>query len=432
VIAPDQLAKLATSTLEFGTEGLKTFNAAKEREAQTAARHESLDFYRQENEKNRAHDRELYLLTRQGDAAARRDEHVLRLDRKMFARFVENYPLHRPGTLHDNVRLVIPALEQVPVVLISPPSSMSDPTWRTLGDQVSWMLMDLKSSDDQFFIQVAERSFSWPNGDLFAHDLYDLSVIVLRADVVRGQLVVHLGGCNLGGPARHQALHQVAWQHLPPSKWFTPERVSFLESTSHSGFRDQEGTSEEARTVKLQMEWAERIAAVAAIIAVDAFHLLARTNYHELTDDALQLLGPEAGVPPRFEPVDMLADPAYHLLHVARRQLRAGAVGEATNTVGEALAVLALKPGGDPAADVQVARASGRLEPWHVEMLQEIRALPEGARVVALSEDDLARPADRAPAGRRAAPSTPTARRGRPVPITKRPPDPSEREGRGT
>ena len=66
------------------------------------------------------------------------------------------------------------------------------------------------------------------------------------------------------------------------------------------------------------------LAMVGIVTAIDAYYLLRRRGYREHLDESLAVLGPGLmSCRPPIPPND-LADPAFHLMHHAKRQLRVG------------------------------------------------------------------------------------------------------------
>jgi hypothetical protein len=81
----------------------------------------------------------------------------------------------------------------------------------------------------------------------------------------------------------------------------------------------------------------------ATVAAADVYYLGIRARYPQKFDHAVAMLGPDAlpdwptdlGVP-----IEQVADPAFHLLYVASRQLTRGLVQEALFTIRKSLATL--------------------------------------------------------------------------------------------
>ena len=263
--------------------------------------------------------------------------------------------------------------------------------------------MDLLVTQElEFMSVVADRWMSWPHAALIRHDLQDVPTIVVSAALINKNLVLRLGGCNLGGDDVIRPFRQLLYAPLPSSVFWTEARLAALESTSRNAFQRPPADTADFERL-LQLEWAARTALVGVVAAIDAYFLLRRRGYREHLDDAAALVSPEvalAGTPSRE---GALADPAYHLMHRARRQLAAGAHAEATANVCEALRVLAGDEDRPPDEAVLAALSAGRLESWHRAMLEELDvAAPGGAVVPATVMAALRRPppvidADEAP-----------------------------------
>jgi len=195
---------------------------------------------------------------------------------------------------------------------------------------------------------------------------------VVATQVVDEKLAVRLGGCNLGGEPAVRTWHQLAWLPLPGPAFWTPSRLEMLEATSTNGFqRPSELQTAEAQR-QLRLEWAGRLAVLGVIAAVDAYYLLRQTGYEERVDAAAAMLGPEAAPIAFPMPAGSLADPAYHHLHEAHRQLRLGNRTGAKTSVTTALDVLAGSHQSNPGRAISLAKSSGRMKEWHVRLLLEL------------------------------------------------------------
>ncbi|MFN0281221.1 MAG: hypothetical protein ACKVZ6_04555 [Kineosporiaceae bacterium] len=78
--------------------------------------------------------------------------------------------------------------------------------------------------------------------------------------------------------------------------------------------------------LEVNHELASRIVTLCVVTAIDAYYLMRRGGYEEQIDQAMEIAGVGADDWPSdlaLEP-DLVVDPAYHLLHSAKRQGRRG------------------------------------------------------------------------------------------------------------
>lgn len=335
---------------------------------------------RQDADRRRAEDhqhaRELYV--RHGED--RRAEIALtaraaeNIDAQRFLR--KRYPLEEgPGSLRASVRLLRTPAGSAPPLVLFTASDDTDPFWQRLLWRTRSALHPVENVGDAHF-RKTRKFMEWPHTDLITHDLYDLVALVVSVEVVTNKLEIRIGGYNLGGdnPLRHMT--QVVSTFLPGTDYFTSERLAALEASAGDGFRRPTGADVAAELRDLQMEWATRIAAVVVVAAVDAYHLLRRIGYREHIDQALDRLDSTMPAPTSLPlSADVLADPAFHLLQHARRLKAHGQTTLARRCAAQAVRALGDAPTASVDEAARKARTENRLEPWHLELLQQIRPL---------------------------------------------------------
>ena len=355
---------VVTAAFAFMGKAMDARKARIEVEGQDRFRRELLDWEERKRADDREFERESYVQARQD----RMDDERQRDRSRVELRY---YPFKGgPGVLRDSVRLTYEdAATMPPVVLLVPTGQHVDDVWRSLPASVESSLMPFQNRN-VLFARLADRWTAWPDSSLVENDLRDLPTIVTLVNIVGGVLDVRLGGCNLGGKPRVQALHQVASLALPSSGSWTESRLSALERASTNGFRRPEPLDTPEAQRSLQLEWATRIAVLSVIAAADAFHLQRRVGYDEQIDTAAAMLGPDFTAQMSLPvPRGALADPAYHLLHAARRQIAAGDMVGAAATVIQAIQTLGGGEHGSLSDAVAAARAAGRLQEWHGRLL---------------------------------------------------------------
>lgn len=358
------------------TKGLEIYqykSTASDRELIRAQDRQDADRRRAEDHR---HARELYV--RHGED--RRAEIALtaqaaaNLDAQRFLR--KRYPLEEgPGSLRASVRLLRTPAGSTPPLVLFTASDDTDPFWQRLLWRTRSALHPVENVGDAHF-RKTRKFMEWPHTDLIAHDLYDLVTLVVSVEVVTNKLEIKIGGYNLGGdtPLRHMT--QVVSTFLPGTDYFTSARLSALEASAGDGFRRPTCSDAAAELRDLQMEWATRIAAVVVVAAVDGYHLLRRTGYREHIDQALDRLDSTMPAPTSLPlSADVLADPAFHLLQHARRLKAHGQTTLARRCAAEAVRALGDAPTASVDEAARIARAEDRLEPWHLDLLQQIRPL---------------------------------------------------------
>jgi hypothetical protein len=361
------------AAFKFATTGLEVYQTRFTAEVKEREREESLAAEARRSEEERQLAREEYVRARRATVEdARRDfENAKALARSK--KELDNYPLrYGPGALRQSLGMLSDDPSQLPlIVLFVPAHKRGDKAWRSLPRRLQAALM--ATEDLKLEARITDRWLSWPDAALIQNDLYDVPTIVVAAEVITGQLGLQLGGCNLGGDDAVRHLRQILWLPLPAITYWTDSRLEAFERTSRNGFRRPASDSPLFER-ELQLEWATRVAMVGIVAAVDAYYLLRCRGYREHVDEAVAVLGPEFALDSAPMPLDALADPAYHLMHQAKRQLSIGARDAAKISVSEALQILAGRDDVSLREAVLAAMSTGRLESWHRAILEELAA----------------------------------------------------------
>jgi hypothetical protein len=130
---------------------------------------------------------------------------------------------------------------------------------------------------------------------------------------------------------------------FPETSWWTPQELRRLTETSATAatFQLPEPTNP-AALAELNQELASRAAVLCAVTALDCYHLLNTWAHTEQLDEAMTAAGVLGdNWPPAVDlPLGSLVDPAYHLMHIARRLLRSGDSDGARDRIRQALAML--------------------------------------------------------------------------------------------
>ncbi|NEA30707.1 hypothetical protein [Streptomyces sp. SID13031] len=371
------VSNAVSSVFEFATAGLEIYQerVAARRGEREQAESAIVDARRREEDRQLA--REQYVQVRRDQSADDARNHLQSLERDQIQRLFKNYPVRDgPGSLRAAVQRLYPDLTAMPpLVLFVPSHQDGDPAWRPLPLRLRSALMPLQD-DRAALVRWTDRLIPWPHDALIAHDLADLPTLLVSADVVAGELELRLGGCNLGGSEPIRNLTQVVRTQLPTGDYWTPERLDWFESTSTSGFRRPSEAAVGEGERRVQFEWAVRLGHVAIVAAIDAYHLLRRTGYAEKLDDALDLL--EQSMADRVTipyPAGALADPFHHDLHQVRRLLQRGSEPAARAWLEAAFERLGGCPAVGVTESIRSARSADRIQPWHRDLLRDLRPL---------------------------------------------------------
>ncbi len=339
------------------------------------------------------------------ETALARLEHGFRLAEARYEAVLASYPFHAPpGTLAEEL-LLTPGGRTRPVLLIpaDPPDVPAHSPWtgvrhRTVGE--------LRKYPGALDVRATDRAFEWPHAELLRRDLDAVPAVYLQLGTTGYDLEVRLGGSALLPGEILSVLPAVTLRRVgyrEPWEW-TAEELTALGAPA-------DGPPSPGRNADLNFERAARVAAFTAVMAADAHQLMHRPAYDEQVDAAAARAGLTlAAWPPGLGvPLELVADPPYHLLHPALRHHVRGDGEAALFTVAAAAAWLAGEETGRPTrlADVLTREAgSGRMTAAHGRKFREaVAALGTTARLPAR----LHRALDALPAQAPAGPAAPAA-----------------------
>ncbi|MET9604917.1 hypothetical protein ABZZ17_07580 [Streptomyces sp. NPDC006512] len=260
----------------------------------------------------------------------------------------DTYPVPEgPGHLRDSLRLLAPDLSDLPPVLLLP--KFHGPTaahWSGLRTTLVSALRRTLGADGLVEFQEVDGAISWPHAGLYWNDLYGLPTLVVQVSLFRDTLDLALGGCHLraatdGPPA--DPLRTVHRHRRAPRQRWTDKEVARLNAAAPPALALAVPDDEESGG-RLEVEVAARAVTAVVTAAVDTYWLAVAVRYRQRFDAAVALLGPDAltdwpadlGVP-----LGQVADPAHHLLTVARREAVRGRTAEAEAALERSLAALA-------------------------------------------------------------------------------------------
>ncbi|BCJ68692.1 hypothetical protein GCM10009779_00150 [Polymorphospora rubra] len=277
------------------------------------------------------------------EARLRRENTLLAIrDKTVF----DTYPLEEgPGHLRQSLSLLSPDLSALPLVVLLPRfHGTPEPHWAGLRQAVADALRRQLSADGLVLLYDAMRPLSWPHAGFYWNDLYGIPTMIVQVAFARDTLDVSLGGCHLrprsdapAEPMRSVYRHRLA----RPGHW-TEETIAELNASVPAGYRLAMPETEADR-VGVNIEVAARSVTAVATAAVDAYYLGNRARYRQRFDGSVAMLGRAALPEWPYDlgvAIDQVVDPAFHLLHVAARQLDRGRSDLALATVRESLAVL--------------------------------------------------------------------------------------------
>ncbi|MFJ5933502.1 hypothetical protein [Streptomyces sp. NPDC093071] len=316
------------------------------------------------------------------------------------------YPVPEgPGHLRAGLHLLAEDLSDLPPLLLLPRfSGLNEPHWAGLRTALSAALRHTLGNEGLVELHDGLGALTWPHAGLYWNDLYGVPTFVAQVSLYRDTLDLSLGGCHLGtGTVPTEPLRLLLrHRRQPPGTW-TEKSVARLNAEAPEGHElavpaDPEGLN------RLEVEVAARAVTAVVTSAVDAYWLAGAVRYRQRFDAAAALLGPAARTDWPADlgvSLDRVADPAYHLLTVARRLAARGRPAEAVAALERSLAILAhpdytlAGPPFPPPAETLEHLADA--DPRYTEALRETIAavtegvdgeLPEGPAAVREALDD--------------------------------------------
>ncbi|MFF5779514.1 hypothetical protein ACFY7Y_21545 [Streptomyces virginiae] len=255
------------------------------------------------------------------------------------------YPVPEgPGHLRAGLQLLADDLSELPPLLLFPPlAGAIEPQWAGLRSAVLAGLRRTLGSGGLVETYDHLNLFPWPHAGLYWNDLYGIPTFVAQITLFRDTLELGIGGCHLGPAAtRAEPLRSVLLHRRRSAGSWNERAVAELNSRTPTGQELAVPTGPDSLN-RLELEVAARAVTAVITAAVDVYWLAGAVRYRQRFDDAVALLGPgsltdwpaDLGVP-----LDRVADPAYHLLTVARREAGRGRGAEALAALERSLAVL--------------------------------------------------------------------------------------------
>ncbi|MDX2395598.1 hypothetical protein NJL88_37190 [Streptomyces sp. DK15] len=301
----------------------------------------------------------------------------------------DTYPVTEgPGHLRDSLRLLAPDLSDLPPVLLLPRFHGSAAAhWSGLRTTLIASLRRALGADGLVEFQEIDGAISWPHAGLYWNDLYGLPALVVQVSLFRDTLDLALGGCHLragSGDPPAEPMRTVHRHRRGPRARWTEKEVARLNAVAPPALALDVPGDEEGHSL-LEIELAARSVTAVVTAAVDAYWLAVAVRYRQRFDDAVALLGPDAltdwpadlGVP-----IAQVADPAHHLLTVARREAARGRTAEAGAALQQSLAALThpdyALTGPPYPSDDEVAEHLLETDPRYTEALRETVAALDG------------------------------------------------------
>ncbi|MFI6324046.1 hypothetical protein ACIBG8_41430 [Nonomuraea sp. NPDC050556] len=249
----------------------------------------------------------------------------------------DQYPIaDGPGQLRKALMLSRKNNPDILTVLLCPPDNEdpSSPTWSGLRGRVYGNLMTYQNRSLAILRKV-DRKFHWVHSDLYEIDLHGIPTLIVQFTVDHKVLDIQLGGCHITGDGvqQLQGVHRLTFPGM--SAW-TEETVGLFDQA-------RQLPADEADLLELNHTLASRLITVCVVAALDAYYLQRRVAYHEQFDEAVEAAGifgedwkADLGIE-----LDLVADPAFHLLHCAKRKARRGDKDGAIEDLNAALRLLA-------------------------------------------------------------------------------------------
>lgn len=279
-------------------------------------------------------------------------------DSWQLGRLADSYPIRRgPFHLRRHLQLCYPndfPYHVPPVVLIQPLIDESNRGMWANARLHAQQLLGALYDDQLIHIPqgLPDRPFTWPDADLYQYDLLDIPTIIVSATAAPSGVNIWLGGSHL------LPSEQECWPFAPARPVLSITTASlqqYIKSRPDAGAANKglpvaiirsDNSLDQEGIRWLMLEYVSRGIELCVTRMVDTFHLLRRRCYNERFDNAIgNLLTPSEAVrlaESRLDPpLDSVADPAYHLLHRARRSFRANNLSGGTKHLVDAFSLLA-------------------------------------------------------------------------------------------
>jgi hypothetical protein len=257
----------------------------------------------------------------------------------------KTYPIEEgPGHLRESLALRPGGLSALPLLVLLPALGGSgEDKWRGLRATIMNELRTELADDGLIVLPDSVYALSiWPHRDFYEHDLYGIPTLIMQGSCFRDTLAVNLGGCHLRPGAEIEELRTVYRHRLARPEELTQDALDEpnLSLPHGRGYDAPQGDGDLAR---LSIDLSARAVTAVVAAAVDAYYLGNQIRYRQRFDHVAAALGTAGslGWPADLGvPIDQVADPAFHLLHVAARLAGRGQIQQAIATVRRSLAVL--------------------------------------------------------------------------------------------
>ncbi|WP_203744722.1 hypothetical protein [Actinoplanes cyaneus] len=351
--------------------------------AAVTQRREELAFERERRHEDAAGAERLERMRLAADAEAGRMAALRDRLRDAEQRLHETYPVRDgPGTLRTTLLQTGSEHSPLVVLLALPQSDADNPSWNGLRLRVHAELMQYQNQG-LIRIRMPERPFQWPHAALYEYDLAGIPTLVLQIAVDRRYLSVYLGGCDLRVPGLQENMRIYGMRASSKEDW-TEVEVTQINATSTTGQRFRLRRPEDEEDLReLDHELASRAISLVVATAIDAFYLMHREAYAEQIDNAItgaSLVADDWPADLSMD-LDLVVDPAYHLMHSAGRHLRRGNPDAAVRDLRRACVVLLGAPVPDETDTATVLRravlSTAPREHHRTKLYEVVTKLPE-------------------------------------------------------
>lgn len=274
------------------------------------------------------------------------------------ARLADGYPVRRgPFHLRRHLELCYPAKfpGRIPPVVLIPPllNESNKDVWANARLHAQYLLGGLFADGLIHIPQgLPDRPFTWPDSELYRFDLLDVPTIIVSGTAAPDGVNIWLGGAHLL-PAEHEvwpiaparpilsiAMSATGESPASTAQFLSPQGRPFAVPTIRA-----EKTLDPQADQRQMLQLVSRGIELCVTRMVDTFHLHRSDCYDERFDDAVgrELAPAEVALLADGKldpPIDSVKDAGYHLLHRARRSVRAGNLPGATKNFLDAFAAI--------------------------------------------------------------------------------------------